>query len=88
MFPFQVENLKENMQYQFQVRAVNMAGLSKASVPNVAVECKEYTITVPGGVPFMLPKPRTYPTFVHYMITSDIIQPFPVQKCKCCYSYQ
>uniref|UniRef100_A0A8C9TPN7 Myomesin 1a (skelemin) n=1 Tax=Scleropages formosus TaxID=113540 RepID=A0A8C9TPN7_SCLFO len=46
--PFQVENLKENVLYQFQVRAVNMAGVSTASKATVAIECKEYTITVPG----------------------------------------
>ncbi|MFT7812321.1 M-protein, striated muscle-like isoform X1 [Arapaima gigas] len=45
---YKVENLKENVLYQFQVRAVNMAGLSRASAPTAAVECKEYTITVPG----------------------------------------
>uniref|UniRef100_A0A3P8W4J3 Myomesin 1a (skelemin) n=1 Tax=Cynoglossus semilaevis TaxID=244447 RepID=A0A3P8W4J3_CYNSE len=41
-------NLKENVFYEFQVRAMNMAGVSKASVPSAPLECKEYTITVPG----------------------------------------
>uniref|UniRef100_A0A8C9VGI8 Myomesin 1a (skelemin) n=1 Tax=Scleropages formosus TaxID=113540 RepID=A0A8C9VGI8_SCLFO len=45
---YKVENLKENVLYQFQVRAVNMAGVSTASKATVAIECKEYTITVPG----------------------------------------
>lgn len=45
---FQAENLKENILYQFQVRAMNMAGVSKASLPSAALECKEWTITVPG----------------------------------------
>lgn len=44
----QAENLKENVFYQFQVRAMNMAGVSKASVASAALECKEWTITVPG----------------------------------------
>uniref|UniRef100_A0A3Q3WUA7 Uncharacterized protein n=1 Tax=Mola mola TaxID=94237 RepID=A0A3Q3WUA7_MOLML len=45
---FKAENLKENILYQFQVRAMNMAGVSKASLPSAALECKEWTITVPG----------------------------------------
>lgn len=45
---FQAENLKENVFYEFQVRAMNMAGLSKASVPSAVLECKEWTITLPG----------------------------------------
>lgn len=44
----QAENLKENVFYEFQVRAMNMAGLSKASVPSAVLECKEWTITLPG----------------------------------------
>uniref|UniRef100_A0A3Q3WUB1 Myomesin 1a (skelemin) n=1 Tax=Mola mola TaxID=94237 RepID=A0A3Q3WUB1_MOLML len=44
------ENLKENILYQFQVRAMNMAGVSKASLPSAALECKEWTITVPVPV--------------------------------------
>lgn len=27
---------------------MNMAGVSKASLPSAALECKEWTITVPG----------------------------------------
>lgn len=46
---YKAENLKENVFYEFQVRAMNMAGVSKASVPSAALECKEWTITVPGG---------------------------------------
>lgn len=45
---FQAENLEENVFYEFQVRAMNMAGLSKASVPSAVLECKEWTITLPG----------------------------------------
>lgn len=45
---FQAENLKENVFYEFQVRAMNMAGLSRASVPSAVLECKEWTITLPG----------------------------------------
>ncbi|XP_068594133.1 myomesin 1a (skelemin) isoform X2 [Cebidichthys violaceus] len=45
---YKAENLKENVFYQFQVRAMNMAGVSKASLPTSALECKEYTLTVPG----------------------------------------
>ncbi|XP_061652258.1 myomesin 1a (skelemin) isoform X1 [Phyllopteryx taeniolatus] len=44
---YKVENLKENVVYQFQVRAVNMAGVSNGSVPSAALECKEWTLTVP-----------------------------------------
>ncbi|KAF3858077.1 hypothetical protein F7725_011278 [Dissostichus mawsoni] len=45
---YKAENLKENVLYQFQVRAMNMAGVSKASLPSSAIECKEWTITLPG----------------------------------------
>ncbi|XP_068458688.1 myomesin 1a (skelemin) isoform X2 [Clinocottus analis] len=45
---YKAENLKENVFYQFQVRAMNMAGVSKASQPTSALECKEWTITVAG----------------------------------------
>ena len=47
-FPQQAEGLKENLFYQFQVRAMNMAGVSKTSLAAKALECKEWTITVPG----------------------------------------
>uniref|UniRef100_A0A674BW48 Myomesin 1a (skelemin) n=1 Tax=Salmo trutta TaxID=8032 RepID=A0A674BW48_SALTR len=46
---YKAENLKENSFYQFQVRAINMAGVSEASLPNVALECKEWTIAKPGA---------------------------------------
>ncbi|KAM9322496.1 myomesin 1a (skelemin) [Pholidichthys leucotaenia] len=46
---YKAENLKENVFYQFQIRAVNMAGVSKPSLPSAALECKEWTITVPGA---------------------------------------
>ncbi|MED6232057.1 hypothetical protein ATANTOWER_019605, partial [Ataeniobius toweri] len=45
---FKAENLKENIFYQFQVRAMNMAGVSKPSLPSAGLECKEWTITIPG----------------------------------------
>ncbi|XP_031721319.1 myomesin 1a (skelemin) [Anarrhichthys ocellatus] len=45
---YKAENLKENIFYQFQVRTMNMAGVSKASVSTSALECKEYTLTVAG----------------------------------------
>ncbi|KAM9845322.1 myomesin 1a (skelemin) [Aulostomus maculatus] len=45
---YKAENLKENVFYQFQVRAMNMAGVSKASMPCAVLECKEWTLTVPG----------------------------------------
>uniref|UniRef100_A0A8C4I1T9 Myomesin 1a (skelemin) n=1 Tax=Dicentrarchus labrax TaxID=13489 RepID=A0A8C4I1T9_DICLA len=46
---YKVKNLKENVFYQFQVRAMNMAGVSKASLASAVLECKEWTITVPGA---------------------------------------
>ncbi|KAG7229011.1 hypothetical protein INR49_013244 [Caranx melampygus] len=46
---YKAENLKENVLYQFQVRAMNMAGVSKASLPSASLECKEWTLTVPGA---------------------------------------
>uniref|UniRef100_A0A8C5BT61 Myomesin 1a (skelemin) n=1 Tax=Gadus morhua TaxID=8049 RepID=A0A8C5BT61_GADMO len=48
-FPQKAEGLKENLFYQFQVRAMNMAGVSKTSLAAKALECKEWTITVPGA---------------------------------------
>lgn len=44
----QAEDLKENVFYQFQVRAMNIAGVSETSLPSAALECREWTITVPG----------------------------------------
>ncbi|XP_061777038.1 myomesin 1a (skelemin) isoform X1 [Nerophis ophidion] len=46
---YKVENLKEKVVYQFQVRAMNMAGVSKGSLPSAPLECKEWTLTVPGA---------------------------------------
>ncbi|XP_071402133.1 myomesin 1a (skelemin) [Centroberyx affinis] len=46
---FKAENLKENVFYEFQVRSMNMAGVSQPSLPSAALECKEWTITVPGA---------------------------------------
>uniref|UniRef100_A0A8B9LH12 Myomesin 1a (skelemin) n=1 Tax=Astyanax mexicanus TaxID=7994 RepID=A0A8B9LH12_ASTMX len=45
---YKVENLKENLFYQFQVRAVNQTGISEGSVPSTPFECKEWTVAVPG----------------------------------------
>uniref|UniRef100_A0A3B3UQS6 Myomesin 1a (skelemin) n=1 Tax=Poecilia latipinna TaxID=48699 RepID=A0A3B3UQS6_9TELE len=47
---YKAENLKENVFYQFQVRAMNMAGVSKPSLPTGRLECKEWTITIPPPV--------------------------------------
>uniref|UniRef100_A0A3Q0R9Q6 Myomesin 1a (skelemin) n=1 Tax=Amphilophus citrinellus TaxID=61819 RepID=A0A3Q0R9Q6_AMPCI len=46
---YKVKNLKESVFYQFQIRAMNMAGVSKPSLPCAPLECKEWTITVPGA---------------------------------------
>ncbi|KAM4605242.1 LOW QUALITY PROTEIN: myomesin 1a (skelemin) [Polymixia lowei] len=46
---YKAENLKENVLYQFQVRAMNMAGVSTPSLGSAVLECKEWTITVPGA---------------------------------------
>uniref|UniRef100_A0AAY4AEX1 Myomesin 1 n=1 Tax=Denticeps clupeoides TaxID=299321 RepID=A0AAY4AEX1_9TELE len=45
---YKAVDLKENKFYQFQVRAANMAGLSVASPPSAPLECKEWTVAVPG----------------------------------------
>uniref|UniRef100_A0A672Q2J6 Myomesin-1-like n=1 Tax=Sinocyclocheilus grahami TaxID=75366 RepID=A0A672Q2J6_SINGR len=45
---YKVTDLKENVFYQFQVRAVNQAGISESSIPTVPLECKEWTVAVPG----------------------------------------
>uniref|UniRef100_A0A8C2A4C0 Myomesin 1a (skelemin) n=1 Tax=Cyprinus carpio TaxID=7962 RepID=A0A8C2A4C0_CYPCA len=45
---YKVTDLKENVFYQFQVRAVNRAGISESSIPTVPLECKEWTVAVPG----------------------------------------
>ncbi|XP_028282847.1 myomesin 1a (skelemin) isoform X2 [Parambassis ranga] len=46
---YKAENLKENVFYQFRVYAMNLAGVSKPSLSSAALECKEWTITVPGA---------------------------------------
>ncbi|TRY58876.1 hypothetical protein DNTS_027465, partial [Danionella cerebrum] len=43
--------LKENMLYQFQVRAANMAGVGIPSLPSETFKCEEWTIAVPGRDP-------------------------------------
>ncbi|TSK82173.1 Myomesin-1 [Bagarius yarrelli] len=45
---YKVEDLKENVLYQFQVRAVNQAGISQSCISSVAYECKEWTVALPG----------------------------------------
>uniref|UniRef100_A0A672P6K0 Myomesin 1 n=1 Tax=Sinocyclocheilus grahami TaxID=75366 RepID=A0A672P6K0_SINGR len=42
------KKLKENMLYQFQVRAANMAGVGIPSLPSETFKCEEWTIAVPG----------------------------------------
>ncbi|KAL0613688.1 Myomesin-1, partial [Plecturocebus cupreus] len=43
-----ISNLKENMVYQFQVAAMNMAGLGAPSAVSECFKCEEWTIAVPG----------------------------------------
>ncbi|KAG1928062.1 M-protein, striated muscle isoform X1 [Pimephales promelas] len=45
---YRVSELKENMLYQFQVRAANMAGVGIPSLPSEVFKCEEWTIAVPG----------------------------------------
>ncbi|KAL2085317.1 hypothetical protein ACEWY4_018637 [Coilia grayii] len=45
---YRVSELKENMDYQFQVRAANMAGVGIPSAPSEVFRCEEWTIAVPG----------------------------------------
>ncbi|KAG5841588.1 hypothetical protein ANANG_G00168210 [Anguilla anguilla] len=45
---YKAENLKENVFYEFSVRAINQAGVSESSLACPPTECKEFTITVPG----------------------------------------
>uniref|UniRef100_A0A8C1JG64 Myomesin-1 n=1 Tax=Cyprinus carpio TaxID=7962 RepID=A0A8C1JG64_CYPCA len=45
---YRVSELKENMLYQFQVRAANMAGVGIPSLPSETFKCEEWTIAVPG----------------------------------------
>ncbi|XP_016118384.1 myomesin-1-like, partial [Sinocyclocheilus grahami] len=44
---YRVSELKENMLYQFQVRAANMAGVGIPSLPSETFKCEEWTIAVP-----------------------------------------
>ncbi|XP_030743183.1 myomesin-1 isoform X2 [Echinops telfairi] len=45
---YKISNLKENMVYQFQVAAMNMAGLGEFSAASESFTCEEWTIAVPG----------------------------------------
>jgi hypothetical protein len=45
---FQISDLKENMVYQFQVAAMNIAGLGAPSAVSECFKCEEWTIAVPG----------------------------------------
>lgn len=40
--------MKENVLYQFQVRAVNQAGISEPCITSIAFECKEWSVALPG----------------------------------------
>lgn len=46
----QIQNLKENMVYQFQVAAANLAGVGTPSLPSQPFKCEEWTIAVPGRI--------------------------------------
>uniref|UniRef100_A0A8C9N6C1 Myomesin-1 n=1 Tax=Serinus canaria TaxID=9135 RepID=A0A8C9N6C1_SERCA len=45
---YRIQNLKENMVYQFQVAAANLAGVGAPSKPSKSFKCEEWTIAVPG----------------------------------------
>ncbi|XP_047381836.1 myomesin-1 [Sciurus carolinensis] len=45
---YKISNLKENMVYQFQVAAMNIAGLGAPSAVSECFKCEEWTIAVPG----------------------------------------
>ncbi|XP_071593355.1 myomesin-1 isoform X5 [Heliangelus exortis] len=45
---YRIENLKENMVYQFQVAAANLAGVGTPSPASQPFKCEEWTIAVPG----------------------------------------
>ncbi|XP_041046572.1 M-protein, striated muscle isoform X1 [Carcharodon carcharias] len=45
---YRIHDLKENMVYQFQVRAANLAGVGLPSLPSDKFKCEEWTIAVPG----------------------------------------
>lgn len=44
----QISELKENTVYQFQVSAMNIAGLGAPSAVSECFKCEEWTIAVPG----------------------------------------
>ncbi|XP_042299045.1 myomesin-1-like isoform X2 [Sceloporus undulatus] len=45
---YRVHDMKENMTYQFQVAAANLAGLGIPSPASQSFKCEEWTIAVPG----------------------------------------
>ncbi|XP_012676773.2 M-protein, striated muscle isoform X2 [Clupea harengus] len=45
---YRVSDLQETVDYQFQVRAANMAGVGIPSLPSEIFKCEEWTIAVPG----------------------------------------
>ncbi|XP_043363974.1 myomesin-1 isoform X4 [Dermochelys coriacea] len=45
---YRIHNLKENMVYQFQVAAANLAGVGTPSPPTRSFKCEEWTVAVPG----------------------------------------
>ncbi|ERE81852.1 myomesin-1-like protein [Cricetulus griseus] len=45
---YKISNLKENTVYQFQVSAMNIAGLGAPSAVSECFKCEEWTIAVPG----------------------------------------
>ncbi|XP_045705888.1 myomesin-1 isoform X2 [Phyllostomus hastatus] len=45
---YKISNLKENTVYQFQVAAMNIAGLGAPSAVSECFKCEEWTIAVPG----------------------------------------
>ncbi|KAF6303069.1 myomesin 1 [Rhinolophus ferrumequinum] len=45
---YKISNLKENTVYQFQVTAMNIAGLGVPSAVSECFKCEEWTIAVPG----------------------------------------
>ncbi|XP_015418185.1 PREDICTED: myomesin-1 isoform X2 [Myotis davidii] len=45
---YKISNLKENTVYQFQVAAMNIAGLGVPSAVSECFKCEEWTIAVPG----------------------------------------
>ncbi|KAM8967470.1 myomesin-1 [Pelodytes ibericus] len=45
---YRVLNLKENVIYQYQVYACNLAGVGIPSQPSKSFKCEEWTIAVPG----------------------------------------